>query len=56
MTTDRKIIELADGFNGSTLPFYADPIETDGPLVKLQCAVQGKEYLIRWARKSDLPA
>lgn len=49
-----KIIELPDGFNGSTMAFYADPIEVDGELVKLQCALDGKRHLIRWARKSDI--
>lgn len=54
MSTDRKIIELPDGFNGSTMAFYADPVEVDGELIKLQCAMPGKGHLIRWARKSDL--
>lgn len=54
MKTERKIIELPDGFNGATMAFYADPIEVDGEMVKLQCALPGKGHLIRWARKSDL--
>jgi hypothetical protein len=54
MNTERKIIELPDGFNGATMAFYADPIEVDGQLIKLQCALPGKGHLIRWARKSDL--
>lgn len=53
--TTRKIIELHDGFNGATMAFYAEPIEVDGDLVKLQCALPGKGYLFRWARKSDMP-
>lgn len=54
MTKERKVIELPDGFNGATMAFYAEPIESDGDLVKLQCALPGKSHLIRWARKSDL--
>lgn len=50
----RKTIQLPDGYNGSTLPFYAEPIETDGQLVKLQCAAKGLEYMHRWARSADL--
>ena len=54
MGTERKIIEIPDGFNGATMAFFADPIEVDGDLVKLQCALPDKGHLIRWARKSDL--
>ena len=56
MTEQRKTIQLPDGYNGAEMTFYAEPIETDGHLVKLQCAEAGKEYMHRWARKSDLPA
>jgi hypothetical protein len=48
------IVELPDGYNGATLPFFADPVEVDGDLIKLQCAAAGKEYMHRWARAADL--
>jgi hypothetical protein len=54
MSNERKVVELPDGFNGATMAFYADPVEVDGQLIKLQCAIPGKEHLIRWARQSDL--
>ena len=47
-----KTITLPDGYNGHTSEFYAEPIETDGLLVKLQNV--DKPYMIRWARKTDL--
>lgn len=50
----RKTIDLPDGFNGATMAFYVEPIETDGELVKLQCAEPHKGFLFRWARMSDL--
>lgn len=50
----KTTVELPDGFNGSTMLFYVEPIEKDGHLVKLKCAVPGKEYLIRWIGRSEL--
>lgn len=48
------IIKLPDGYNGATMEFYAEPVEVDGDLIKLQCSAPGKSHLIRWARKSDI--
>ena len=48
------IISLPDGYNGDLEKFHSEPIETDGELVKLQCATEGKEYMFRRARVSDL--
>jgi len=49
-----KTTILPDGYNGHTERFYTASLETDGHLVKLACAAPGKEYTIRWARKSDI--
>lgn len=54
MISERRVITLPAGYNGDTMQFYADPIVTDGNVVKLQCAVSGKEYLIRWAYKTQV--
>jgi hypothetical protein len=48
-----KTIMLPDGYHGSTKPFYAEPLERDGSLLKLRCAAQGMEGCIRWVRESD---
>lgn len=47
------IIQLADGFNGSTLNFDSFPLQIDGDCVKLACAERGKEYMIKWVHSSD---
>ena len=47
-------ILLPDGYNGHMAKFYIKPIEIDGNLVKLRCAEEGKEYMFRWARQSDI--
>jgi len=52
--TDPEIVILPDGYNGHTARFFAEPIEIDKDLVKLRCAEPGKEYMTRWARKTDL--
>jgi len=55
MNNERKpVVRLPDGFNGHSALFYAEPITIDGDLVKLRCAEAGKEYMIRWARKSEI--
>ena len=51
---DKKIIILTDGFNGHTVKCFAEPLEVDGNLVKLQVAEPGKEYMIKWARREEL--
>lgn len=50
----KETVTMPDGYNGHTVKLYTTPIETDGHLAKLACAVPGKEYVIRWARKSDI--
>lgn len=52
----RDVIELPDGYQGAKCKFFADPLETEGPLVKLQCAEEGKGHLIRWARITEVEA
>lgn len=47
------ILNLPDGYNGSTKPFYADRIERDGNLLKLRCAAPGMEGCIKWVRVSE---
>ena len=47
------IIELPDGFNGHTVKCYSNPIKVDGNTVKLQCAEEGKEYMIKWTTWND---
>jgi hypothetical protein len=47
-------VRLADGYNGHTCLFNANPIERDGTLVKLSCAEPGKEYLTVWKREADV--
>src|ERR1039457_2595156 len=49
-------VTLPDGFGGSTRTFFSVPLEKDGDLVKLRCADPGCEYLIKWARASELSA
>ena len=57
MDTDTQTVAVPDGYNGSTVLMCADPVEerSDG-MVKLRCAVPGKEYLIRWIGKDELAA
>lgn len=50
----KETVTMPDGYNGHTVRLYTKPLETDGPLAKLACAAPGKEYMIRWARKSDI--
>jgi hypothetical protein len=50
----RKTIRLADGYNGDTILLFADAIETEGHLLKLQCAEPGRGYLFRWASKEEV--
>jgi hypothetical protein len=45
----RKTVRLDDGYNGHTVLLFADPIATDGQMVKLQCAEHGRGHLTRWA-------
>ena len=47
------IIQLADGFNGSTMQFDSFPLQIDGDCFKLQCAEEGKHYLIKWVHAAD---
>ncbi|RYY51310.1 MAG: hypothetical protein EOO06_00855 [Chitinophagaceae bacterium] len=47
------IIQLADGFNGSTMNFDSFPLQIDGDCVKLRCSDDGKHYLIKWTTKKD---
>jgi len=51
---DKNIIILPDGYNGHTAMFYITPIEKSGNSVKLKCAEEGKEYMIRWVDKNTL--
>lgn len=48
------VIELADGYNGHTMPFFTEPIAIDGDLVKLRCAIPNKEYLTVWKHRAVL--
>jgi hypothetical protein len=50
----RKTIRLADGFNGDTVLLFADPIEIEGHLLKLQCAEPGRGHLFRWASAEEV--
>jgi hypothetical protein len=50
----RIIIRLSDGYNGHSCAFFADPIERDGELVKLQCAEPGRGHLVAWKRVTDV--
>lgn len=50
----KETVTMPDGYNGHTDKFLVAPIETDGHLAKLACATPGKEYMIRWVRKSDI--
>lgn len=43
-----KTIILPDGYNGHTLPFYAEPVETDRNWIKLKCAEPSLEYAYKW--------
>jgi hypothetical protein len=47
-----KKIVLPDGYNGHMMVFYAEPVATDGDLVKLRVAEPGKEYMFAWKHKS----
>lgn len=51
-----QVVELPDGYNGSTCKFFADPVEVDGHMVKLQCAEPGLGYLINWVRAEEVAA
>lgn len=53
--TDQTVM-VPDGYNGHTIRMCANPIEEMGKLVKLRCAVLGKEYLICWLEKDRLAA
>lgn len=48
------VVALADGYNGDTANFVAEPIARDGNLVKLAGAGRGREHLFRWIDASDL--
>ncbi|MBR8427286.1 hypothetical protein [Burkholderia cenocepacia] len=50
------IVTLADGYNGHTVRFDANPLEIDGELVKLRCAESGKEHMTAWRSADDLRA
>lgn len=52
----RQVVELPDGYNGSTCKFFADPVEVDRHMVKLQCAEPGLGYLINWVRAEEVTA
>ena len=52
----KVVIELPDGYSGHTLKFYAEPVETDGGLVKLLCAERGRENEAAWKRAEDVSA
>lgn len=43
-------VTLPDGYNGSTVECYREPVAEDGDLVKLR-TVRG---LIKWVRKTNL--
>lgn len=45
------IIDLPDGYNGHTVPYFAKPIWQGKSIVWLQCAVPGKEHMRRWAHR-----
>lgn len=47
------IIQLVDGFNGSTMRFDSFPLQIDGDCVKLQCAESGKSYMHKWVHATD---
>lgn len=49
-----RTITLPDGYNGHTVTLRAAPIRREGDSVLLACAEPGREYLIRWARMSDV--
>ncbi|MEX3555681.1 MAG: hypothetical protein VB131_03395 [Burkholderia gladioli] len=51
--TNAPVVSLADGYNGHTVRFDANPIEVDGESVKLRCAESGKEYMTAW-RSADV--
>lgn len=53
---DPKKVILKDGYTGEHVICFADPLETDGDLVKLQVAEVGKTHLIRWVYVSELKA
>ena len=48
-----QTIILPDGYNGHTAKFNSKPVETDGNLIKLQCAEPGKEYMTRWTNRKE---
>ena len=48
-----EFITLPNGYNGDTVKCYAEPIQKDKDLLKLRCAEEGKEYMIRWVHKDD---
>lgn len=50
----RKTVRLPDGFNGDTVSCFADPLEVDGDLLKLQVAEPGRGHMFRWASKNDV--
>lgn len=50
----RKTVRLADGYNGHTVLYFTDPIETDGELVKLQVAEPGRGFMSAWKRRADV--
>jgi hypothetical protein len=47
-----ETVLLPDGYNGHLLSFFTKPLETDGDLVKLQCADPGKQNLFAWKLRS----
>lgn len=47
-------ITLPDGYNGHVATFYAEPIATDGNLVKLRCAEPDRQHLIAWRHTDEV--
>lgn len=47
------IIQLADGYTGSTANFDSFPLQIDGECIKLQCSDEGKSWMIKWVSKTD---
>lgn len=49
-----KIILLPDGYNGDMVKCFSKPINSEGKLIKLQCAEPGKEYMFRWTTMQEI--
>jgi hypothetical protein len=52
----RSTIFVPDGYNGHMIEIFTDRIleETDNA-IKFQVAEKGKEYMVKWVWKKDLP-